>query len=271
MTRRTGSIVAVLCAAATLGGPAAAHDTWDGVFIFERPAERAMAGDGHAPTPAQQLALLISTGSTLDRFLSQLPIVFLHADVDGDGVLTEADASLHRAAVTAASVTSEVTQIMFADFDGDGFVTAAELRQKLKFQLQRARTLGGPLPPPVPGGPDDPDQRIAQEIARLMAADTDRDGRISWAEAAAFVRSQTDPARLFTTASVSQWPITFLRALVPGKDRVALADVEAAAEAVFREIDADHDGTVSAEERDGWIRRQAAHPTRLEPEKQRGR
>src|SRR5262249_400722 len=80
-----------------------------------------------------------------------------------------------------------------------GFVTAAELRQKLKFQLQRARTLGGPLPPPVPGGPDDPDQRIAQEIARLMAADTDRDGRISWAEAAAFVRSPTHPARLFST------------------------------------------------------------------------
>jgi Ca2+-binding EF-hand superfamily protein len=271
MTCRTGSIVAALYALATLGGPAAAQDQWPGVVIIERPAERAMTDNEPTltPTPALQLALVLSAGSTLDRFLRQLHLVFQRADADGDGLLTEADVSLERAVVTAVSVTSGVTQIMVADFDGDGFVTAAELRQKLKYQ-QHARTGGEPLPPPVLGGPDDPDRRITEEIARLMAADTDHDGRIGWAEAAAFVRSQTDPARLFTT-TVSQLPITFLRGLVPGKDRVALADVEAAAEAVFREVDANHDGIVTLEERDGWIKREAARARRLDIEKQRGR
>jgi len=47
-------------------------------------------------------------------------------------------------------------------------------------------------------------------------------------------------------------------ALLPGKDSVALADLESAAEAVFREIDADHNGTITYEELNTWRNRGAA-------------
>ena len=78
-----------------------------------------------------------------------------------------------------------------------------------------------------------------------MAADADRDGRISWAEAAAFARRQVDQTNV--TAALA-WSVNVFRALAPGKDRFALADVDGIAEAVFGEMDADHNGTVSAQE-----------------------
>jgi Ca2+-binding EF-hand superfamily protein len=110
----------------------------------------------------------------------------------------------------------------------------------------------------------DPDERVRQAIDVLMAADTDRDGRISWSEAAAFVRIQGERAGISGMAAAGA--IRVFRALAPGKDRVAFADVERAAEAVFREIDADHDGTLSPEELNAWREQQ-----RRAAEKQRER
>ena len=274
MRRFAGLAAGAVCALAALVGPSAAQDpsTSPGPSASPSPA-----APPHAPVPAataQYLITWIVPNGTLDRYLQQLRTQFRQADADGDGMLSEADIKLHEAAAAANTRGMLSLKIMNADLDGDGVVTEAELRQRLRYDQRAAGVFMPQLPSQQPTAAE-ADARIEQEVARLMAADTDKDGRITWAEALAFTKSQSNNAQVS-----GQGPLVrrMLALAQPGKDTVALADLETAAEALFREIDADHNGTITSEELNAWRNRESAalaaerrEQQRLAAEKERAR
>jgi Ca2+-binding EF-hand superfamily protein len=220
-----------MCALAMLTGPVAAQDVF---------------ADAAAPRPAvtQYLSTWIAPNITLDEFLQRSRGEFLRADANGDGVVSADDVALHDAMFAAGLRASATNAIMKADLDGDGVVTEEELRQKLRYDQQlsdsyRARALA------------ESDRHVEQELARLMAADIDKDGRITWNEAAAYIRAQLKNMRASTGERTR--PARQILALAQsGKDLVAFRDLEPAAEALFRVIDADRNGAISLDELTAW-------------------
>jgi Ca2+-binding EF-hand superfamily protein len=190
------------------------------------------------PPATQYLQQRLHAGVTLDRYLQQFQSEFRQADADMNGVVDAADADIH-AAMGAASVRTMLTlMIMRADLDGDGAVTADELRRMLRYE----RRMNVPTSTTNPTG-EDP---IEAEVSKLMAADTDKDGRITYAEVMSFAQTRPEFTRGMTGISGN---VQQLLKLAPeGKTAVTLADIEPAAEALFRTVDTDGDGKISAEE-----------------------
>jgi len=79
----------------------------------------------------------------------------------------------------------------------------------------------------------DSDRYVEQELARLMTADTDKNGLITWDEAAAYVREQFKNMR--ASAGDRTRPARQILALAqPGRDSVAFNELVPSAEALFR-------------------------------------
>jgi Ca2+-binding EF-hand superfamily protein len=203
------------------------------------------------------LALRISTDVTLDRYLQTLRSDFGHADANGDGVVSTADIALHVSVQSAVSRTMYASEVMVADLNGDGVVTEAELREKLGYEERMRHVVASVRhSQPEQPSPAEAERRIEQQVARMMAADADKDGRITWKEAIAYFGATPDRRQMMTFGQETVSAL-LLALAPPGKDSVTLADVEAAGEALFREIDADHDGTVSPEELAAWRAKQS--------------
>jgi Ca2+-binding EF-hand superfamily protein len=194
----------------------------------------------------QYLSGWISPNITLDGFLQRLRGEFLRADANGDGVVSVDDLALHDAMMAAGLRAGATNAIMKADLDGDGVVTKEELRQKLRYDQQlsdsyRPRTVSLV----------DSDRHVEQELARLMAADTDKDGLITWNEAAAHIRVQLKNMQA-SNGERTRPARQMLALALPGKDSVAFRELEPAAEALFRVIDADRNGAISLDELTAW-------------------
>jgi Ca2+-binding EF-hand superfamily protein len=134
-------------------------------------------------------------------------------------------------------------QIMAADLDGDGAVTVDEMRRKYRYDR---RIYAGQNHMPVASV----DQQIEQQIERVMQADADKDGRITWVEAIEYAKKQPNYIRSLESGLVPV--MRQLLMLVPdGKSAVTLADIDAAATDFFRSVDTDHNGTISIDELNG--------------------
>ena len=192
----------------------------------------------------------ISGGATLERYLKAMRSEFARIDADADGKIDAADEAAHKAISATSFRTSMAMQTMYADLNGDGVVTADELRHKLlydrrmmsSYTMQRgAAALSSSA-------------RVEQDVARLMGADTNKDGRVTWQEAIDFAKKQPGYDRinaygLGTTTSQAL-------ALAPaGKTALTLAELEAAATAFFKSVDTDSNGTISLDELDVARRR----------------
>jgi Ca2+-binding EF-hand superfamily protein len=191
-------------------------------------------------TPAEAakfLAFRIGTNVTLDRYLQTLGSDFHRADANGDGVVSTADIALHVAVQSAISRTMYASEVMAADLDGDGVVSEAELRQKLSYD-ERMSHITAALTPSQPEKPldEEAERRIEQRVARMMPADADKDGRITWNEAIAYFGATPDHRQIMTFGQ-EMVSVLLLALAPPGKESVTLGDVEAAGEALFREID----------------------------------
>ena len=189
-------------------------------------------------SPGQFFLGRLQGGATLPRYLQSLRIELLRLDANGDGAIDAADADLHNAVSAVVYRSNAALVFMNADLDGDGFVTEAELQKKFEYDRRMTAT----------GRPEQPDMnQITQEIRTLMAADADKDGRITWIEATEFVKKQTNYASGAESAYAMQ-----VRQLLPlatdGKMSVSLPEIDAAATAVFASVDTDGNGTISQDE-----------------------
>jgi Ca2+-binding EF-hand superfamily protein len=193
-------------------------------------------------SPDQVLRGRIQAGATLERYLQGLRTEFLRLDANHDGVIDSADADLHDAITTAGFRTNASMRFMNADLDGDGAVTEAELRVRLEYDRRMAAAGQNARR----SGPD-PDEWIAQELRNLMAADNDKDGRITWNEMIEHIKKQ--PGYPQSAASGPGRQARQLLSLAgDGKPSVSLVEIEAAATTAFSAVDSDGNGTISQDE-----------------------
>jgi Ca2+-binding EF-hand superfamily protein len=202
----------------------------------------ALAQTANVPA-ADVLAIRLTAGATMERFVDALRSEFQQLDADGDDRITGDDLALHDAHTAAMMRSMTAVKIMTADLDDDGVVTADELRRKLQYDRRNQ------APAPSNAG-----QSVEQEVARTMAADADKDGRITWQEAVAAVKAR--PNYSATVASGHGPRLRAMLALASDGKTVRWSDVESAAPAVFRAADSDGNGTISQDELEAYRRTQ---------------
>jgi Ca2+-binding EF-hand superfamily protein len=189
-------------------------------------------------TPADFLLRRLSANITLPGYLELLHRDFRAADTDGDGEISEADDALAVQLARATFRAMFLSDLMRADLDGDGVVTEQELRTTLRHDYNVDALA-------VPEG-STAEQQIEDTIRHFTAADLDHDGRITFDEARNYAGSEQGFQTLGTTGAGSARQLLFFRP--EGKPVLTLADLDAAAEKLFRDADTDGDGVISADE-----------------------
>jgi len=204
------------------------------------------------PLPTESAETLFgrsaSPGQTLAQYLERRAAEFLTFDIDGDGVITEADIALHRQLAAAMARSMAIRDLLQFDLDGDGVITRAEVEISLHTTLGLAALL-------IDKKPDELRRQFQVEVDRRMQPDTNGDGRIDGAEILAYARRLANPNAF--RGNLLLWV-----ALTTDQDndgRVTREEYLKAAEAAFRKVDTDGDGTLSKDELDAF-RKQTMPP-----------
>ena len=201
-------------------------------------------------SPGYQLLLSrLQTGQTLERYFDVLRAEYSQLDADSDGKITQRDIDLHTLMETIAARTMGVTMVLRYDLDGDGFVTEEEIRRTMRYELRSQRAQAAVRPP---GNGLNPlellEKQIDANVQRMMALDTDKDGKVSIAEAGKFSFGGDGAQRAMMPNGLSARTRQALTLDTASKGEVGQAEFQAAGEALFRKIDADSDGKISQQE-----------------------
>jgi Ca2+-binding EF-hand superfamily protein len=190
-------------------------------------------------SPATQyLQQRLHPGGTLENFLQQMRNEFRQGDADSNGEINAADIELHANAGAASMRAMFAMMIMRADLNDDGVVTVEELRRFFRYE-RRTYSMAGASNSRL-------EEQIEAEVKKLMAADADGDGRITYAKAMRFAKSTPEFQRgIPNFGAMAERLLMFAP---EGKSSVKLADIESAASAVFTLIDTDGDGKISQDE-----------------------
>lgn len=196
------------------------------------------------PAATQLLLGRIHPNLALERYLENLRGEFRALDADSDGVLTEKDVALHALMEDVQLRNMSAIAVMRFDLDGDGFVTEDEIRRGFAYEMRAEAAQSA-----IAGRPSGEQAAIQQQLDRrvggILAADTDKDGRVSYAEASKFGQSQRQAAQPFGQASRTRQALTLEGAT---QGILGASAYEAAGEALFRKVDADADGKISQQE-----------------------
>jgi Ca2+-binding EF-hand superfamily protein len=192
------------------------------------------------PAPPPQL-LLPYAGATLEKYFARLRIDFAQLDADRDGRITQRDVDRHVLMETALTRAYGLVVVMQYDLDGDGSVTEDEIRQAMGYNLRRS--VG------------DPAKKIDDVVRSTMALDTDRDGKVNFAEAGKSVHPLLQQSFGVLESERTRLALT-IEAGVKGE--ITWQDFEAAGDSLFRKVDADHDGKITPQEHDDYRRTSAA-------------
>jgi Ca2+-binding EF-hand superfamily protein len=185
--------------------------------------------------PPQMLLGQIQPGATLESVQQQRRNEFIQFDADSDGQLGARDVELHRMMEAARARTQSLDGVLRYDLDGDGFVTEDEIRRLMRYELRSQ------LAPAAPKGNANfsPEKQIGGTVQRLMALDTDKDGKISMAEAAKPAPGQSGGGLAVRVRQVLD---------AVGKSEISLQDFVGSGDALFRKVDVDGNGTISQQE-----------------------
>jgi EF hand len=195
---------------------------------------------GTAPSVPRLLSQSLSAGMSLERYLDTLRGLFRMASINGEAI-SAADAEIHARAGAAFMRSTTIMMIMSADLDGDGVVTEDELRQFLRYQHRMEKYAPGTRGPSM-------EEQIEAQVRKLMEADADHDGKITFAEALNYAKSLA-PARSGQAFNLfAERAREFMTLDTKGDGVVTLAQVEAAGEVFFRTVDSNGDGVVSPDE-----------------------
>ena len=239
--KRSGSVVfrarAALLLAMLLGGSNAA--------VSQQPTPQPSA-----IAPGLQLLLSrIKPGQTLDRYLEILRIDFFRIDADADGKLTQRDVDQHELMRVIQERANAMAVVMRYDLDGDGAVTEDEIRRAMKYDLrselaQAAVNLTGKPPAPTAEALA---KQIETNVRSIMALDSDNDGKVVSSDAPKLFQRTPRPAAVsqYGDAGRARQALTLDTS---SKGEVTPADYQGTGEALFREVDADNDGTISQQE-----------------------
>ena len=189
----------------------------------------------------------MQAGAVLERYLEYLRQDFFQIDADADGKITQRDVDLHALMEGIQSRTFAINFVMRFDLDGDGLVTEDEVGRAMNYDMRAqlgiaAFNNGGK--PQIPSA-DGPAKQIENTVRSIMALDSDKDGKVSVSEAGKF---GTLAPRGFGQNGQSARASQALTLDTGSKGEVTLADYQAAGEALFRKVDADHDGKISQQE-----------------------
>lgn len=208
----------------------------------------------------------MAPGSTPETVLSGARRTFRNLDANGDGTLNDEDARLHEAVQAVGLRNSFAVQIMASDLDGDGAVTEAELRRKRAYDHRVHE----------PRDPAGYAREIAarevqteQEVRRFMAADADKDGRVTWQEAIAHSAKISNVGERLGQGLAKSLRDLLVFAKKEG-GALTLSELDEIAAGLFRSADADGNGTVSQEEF-AAVQRRVAEAQRLDAEATRRR
>jgi Ca2+-binding EF-hand superfamily protein len=194
-------------------------------------------------TPNVFLMRQLALAPTLERYLHLIRSSFTRLDADGNGRLDDADLPLHAAKSTVRYSNIEASRVMAADANGDGAVTEAELREKLTQDLRKIAHLERRPRPDV----DTLQERVEKQVRRTMAADANRDGRVTRQEAVEFAERQSayTHGNQFGVLTEMRQALTVAPA---GTSALTWPQLEAAATSFFQGVDTDHNGTISTGE-----------------------
>jgi Ca2+-binding EF-hand superfamily protein len=171
------------------------------------------------------------------NFIDRLQKQFRNLDANQDGQLSQADADIHQSMTLAGARANLLEAWLRADANGDGYVTEAELKDQLLYASRSNTDANAPRA----------EERIAKNVRERMAADADRDGRVSLAEAyAATGAAGTDAAARNVSVTVSQ--MRELLAVADFSGALPFGALEALAIRVFTAADTNRDGGVSNDE-----------------------
>jgi Ca2+-binding EF-hand superfamily protein len=199
-------------------------------------------------SPGYQLLLSrLRVGQTAQSYLELLRVEFFQIDADSDGKITQRDIDLHGLMEAIQARSLGVTMVMRYDLDGDGFVIEEEVRRATRYE-QRVQRAHAAIRPP--GNGPSPleflDKQIDNNVQSIMALDTDKDGKVSLAEAGKF--SFGGAQRVMAQNALSARARQALTLDGTSKGEVSQVDFEAAGQALLHKVDADHDDKISQQE-----------------------
>lgn len=204
--------------------------TWG--LVLPAPAQDARPAP---PQPPAILFPLIQPGGTLDLTMVSARQLFRELDANSDEKLDGADIAFEKAVAAAGFRASALMRIMTADLDGDGAVTEQELLSKLRYDQRRNDPASGAAAKVRA-------ERDAAQIREAMAADTDKDDRITSEEAVGL-----GMAWMARNDSSPQSSSARLRELLEqaGVDPLSAEQFMRIAADLFGATDADGNGTIS--------------------------